>query len=261
MLPILEIKNLKKSFGSNEVLKGVDFAVYPGEIIGYIGTNGAGKSTTVKMILGLLKPDSGEITIFGKPLIQNETFYKNRIGYVPENADLYETLTAEEYFLFIGQLYGLNESDIQQKSFAMMAAMKIESAFRNRLSTFSKGMRQKVLIISSLLHNPDILFWDEPLNGLDANSVLVIKELLAQLKMEGKTIFYSSHIMDTVEKLSDRILILNNGQIVADGPFNEIRHEAEGTLEDLFNELTGFDEQQQLAQDFVQAMKGEDSDA
>ncbi|MEG0750194.1 MAG: ATP-binding cassette domain-containing protein, partial [Carnobacterium sp.] len=147
------------------------------------------------------------------------------------------------------------------KSFAMMAAMKIESAFRNRLSTFSKGMRQKVLIISSLLHNPDILFWDEPLNGLDANSVLVIKELLAQLKMEGKTIFYSSHIMDTVEKLSDRILILNNGQIVADGPFNEIRHEAEGTLEDLFNELTGFDEQQQLAQDFVQAMKGEDSDA
>ncbi|MEG0750193.1 MAG: ATP-binding cassette domain-containing protein, partial [Carnobacterium sp.] len=115
MLPILEIKNLKKSFGSNEVLKGVDFTVYPGEIIGYIGTNGAGKSTTVKMILGLLKPDSGEITIFGKPLIQNETVYKNRIGYVPENADLYETLTAEEYFLFVGQLYGLNESDIQQK--------------------------------------------------------------------------------------------------------------------------------------------------
>ncbi|WP_034549780.1 ABC transporter ATP-binding protein [Carnobacterium funditum] len=261
MVPILEIKNLRKSFGSNEVLKGVDFAVYPGEIIGYIGTNGAGKSTTVKMILGLLKPDAGEITIFGNALNENETTYKTRIGYVPENADLYETLTAEEYFLFVGQLYGLNEKTIRQKSFAMMTAMKIESAFRTRLSAFSKGMRQKVLIISSLLHNPTILFWDEPLNGLDANSVLIIKEILAQLKAEGKTIFYSSHIMDTVEKISDRILILNHGQIVADGPFNEIRHEAEGTLEDLFNELTGFDEQQQLAQDFLQAMKGADSDA
>ncbi|SEK51398.1 ABC-2 type transport system ATP-binding protein [Carnobacterium iners] len=260
MLPILEIKNLRKSFGSNEVLKGVDFAVYPGEIIGYIGTNGAGKSTTVKMILGLMKPDAGEIIIFGEPLDGNETNYKAQIGYVPENADLYETLTAHEYFLFVGQLYGLEETLIQKRSLAMMTALKIEKAFHNRLSTFSKGMRQKVLIISSLLHNPTILFWDEPLNGLDANSVLVIKEILAQLKAEGKTIFYSSHIMDTVEKLSDRILILNNGKIVADGPFNEIRHEAEGTLEELFNELTGFDEHFQLAEDFLEAMKGAEYD-
>lgn len=260
MLPILEIKNLTKSFGSTDVLKGVTFTVYPGEIIGYIGTNGAGKSTTVKLILGLMKPDAGEITLFGKSLSGNETHYKAQIGYVPENADLYETLTAQEYFLFVGQLYGLSESLIKKRSLAMMTALKIEQAFQNRLSTFSKGMRQKVLIISSLLHNPTILFWDEPLNGLDANSVLIIKEILAQLKADGKTIFYSSHIMDTVEKLSDRILILNQGQIVADGPFNEIRHEADGTLEELFNELTGFDEHYQLAEDFLKAMKGVEYD-
>lgn len=259
MESILEINQLVKQFDGKKVLKEVTFAVKPGEIIGYIGPNGAGKSTTVKIVLGMLEKDGGSISLFGESIESSDVAYKSRIGYVPENADLYETLTAREYLLFIGELYGMTESDILNKSEQMMEALGIKESFNSRLSSFSKGMRQKVLIISSLIHNPDILFWDEPLSGLDANSVQVIKELLWKLKKDGKTIFYSSHVMDTVEKLSDRILILNEGEVVADGPFDELKEEADGTLEQLFNTLTGFDQHESLAEHFLKAMKGEEA--
>lgn len=259
--PILEMIDVHKAFGSNHVLKGVDLSVQAGEIIGYIGPNGAGKSTTVKMILGILPMKRGEIRLFGEPISQEDPSYKKRIGYVPENAELYDTLSAEEYLLFVGRLYGLSEQEVLEKSLQMMDALGIKGAFTHRLSSFSKGMRQKVLIISSLLHDPDILFWDEPLNGLDANSVQIVKEILAQLKEAGKTIFYSSHIMDTVEKLSDRIVLINDGKVVADGTFEELKQEADGNLEQLFNELTGFSEHEELANKFVSAMKGADTNA
>lgn len=255
--PILELSDVRKFFGENEVLKGVSFSVMPGEIIGYIGPNGAGKSTTVKILLGMIEKDGGEIHLFNEPLTSEDVSYKARIGYVPENAELYDTLTAKEYLLFVGELYGLAEADILNKSLTMMEALGIKEAFNNRLSSFSKGMRQKVLIISSLLHDPDILFWDEPLSGLDTNSVQVIREVLIQLRDAGKTIFYSSHVMDMVQRLSDRILILHNGEVVADGPFEELKEEAEGTLEQLFNTLTGFDEHTALADQFIKGMKGE----
>ncbi|EXJ22691.1 ABC transporter ATP-binding protein [Alkalibacterium sp. AK22] len=257
MEPILEIIDLRKQFDGTPVLKGVSFSVKPGEIVGYIGPNGAGKSTTVKIILGMLSKDAGEVRLFGQPLDQSDVAYKARIGYVPENAELYDTLTAKEYLLFIGELYGLEETVIMSKTEKMMEALGIREAMNRRLASFSKGMRQKVLIISSLLHDPDILFWDEPLSGLDANSVQIIKELLWKLKQDGKTIFYSSHVMDTVEKLSDRILILNDGAVAADGTFEELKQEADGTLEQLFNTLTGFDQHAALAEDFLLAMKGE----
>lgn len=254
--PILEMKDVHKVFGNNHVLKGVNLSVQAGEIIGYIGPNGAGKSTTVKMILGMIPMKRGEIRLFGEPISEDDPTYKKRIGYVPENAEMYETLSAKEYFSFIGGLYGLEEEEVLIKSREMMRALGIEEALTHRLSSYSKGMRQKVLIISSLLHDPDILFWDEPLNGLDANSVQIVKEILSQLRADGKTIFYSSHIMDTVEKLSDRIVLINDGQVVANAPFEELQHEADGNLEQLFNELTGFNEHAELADAFVSAMKG-----
>ncbi|GAA0371586.1 ABC transporter ATP-binding protein [Alkalibacterium iburiense] len=258
--PILELSHVRKSFGEKEVLKGVSFSVMPGEIIGYIGPNGAGKSTTVKILLGMIEKDEGEIRLFNQPLNTQNVSYKARIGYVPENAELYDTLTAKEYLLFVGELYGMTEEEIMNKSLTMMEALGIKEAFNTRLSSFSKGMRQKVLIISSLLHDPDILFWDEPLSGLDANSVQVIREVLIQLRDAGKTIFYSSHVMDMVQRLSDRILILHNGEVVANGPFEELKEEAEGTLEQLFNTLTGFDEHASLADQFIKGMKGERAD-
>lgn len=257
--PIVTLSHIQKSFGSKEVLKDLNFTITPGSIVGYIGPNGAGKSTTVKMMLGLMQPDGGTIELFGQPIKPNDPSYKRRIGYVPESADVFDALTAREYLSLIGQLYGLSAADAEQKAFALADLVNLREAFDRRISSYSKGMRQLILIIASLLHNPDILFWDEPLNGLDANTVLVIEEVLQDLRDRGKTIFYSSHILDVVQKLSDRIIVLNDGMVVADGPFKSIAKEANTNLQQLFNDLTGFAEHGQKAQSFVDIVTGGES--
>lgn len=256
--PILELKNINKKFGDKIVLNQVNFQINRGEIVGYIGPNGAGKSTTVKIILGLLSATAGDIYLFGQRLTDKDTSYKKRIGYVPENAKMYDQLSAKEYFIFIGALYGLSEDIIIERGQRLMSLLGIdEVAYNARLSTYSKGMRQKTLIVSSLLHDPDLLFWDEPLNGLDANSIQIIKEILRQLRDEGKTIIYSSHIMSTVEKLSDRILLLHEGKVVADDSFDSLRQVAAGNLEQVFNQLTGFNDHKQVADEFMAVLKEE----
>ncbi|RDY23872.1 ABC transporter ATP-binding protein [Romboutsia maritimum] len=253
---IIEIKDLKMSYGQKEVLKGINLDIYEGNIIGYIGPNGAGKSTTIKILLGLIKEYSGEVSIFGSNISHSNEGYKKRIGYVPEVAKVYESLTAREYLTFIGQLYGLDYEKCNEKASKLMNILGIDEAYDSRLSSFSKGMKQKVIIISALLHNPDILFLDEPLSGLDANSVMLIKEIISKLKEEGKTIFYSSHIMEVVEKISDRIIVLNDGNIAADGNFEEIKNSNfNGSLEEIFNEITGFDEHTRLSSEFVNILK------
>ncbi|WP_042348315.1 ABC transporter ATP-binding protein [Bacillus massiliigorillae] len=257
--PIIQITDLRKSFLNNQVLKGVNINVYPGQIIGYIGPNGSGKSTTVKIMLGLIDQYEGQVLIFGQDIRDSGIEYKKHIGYVPEIAELYDSLTAREYLLFIGQLYGLTEEVIDRKAIQLMSIFNIESVYGAKIASYSKGMKQKVMIIASLLHNPDILFLDEPLSGLDANSVIVVKEILAKLASEGKTIFYSSHIMEVVEKISSRILLLNNGEIVADGSFEELKTKSSnGTLEEIFNQLTGFSEHQSLAEKFVSIVQAGD---
>lgn len=254
---IVSIKNLRKSYEGKDVLKGVNCDIHKGEIIGYIGTNGAGKSTTVKIMLGLIDDYEGNVSIFGEDIKDNIN-YKKRIGYVPEVADIYDVLTPKEYFEFIGTLYGMNDDEIEKKGRAMMKIFSIEDSYNSRISSFSKGMRQKVLIISSMLHNPDILFFDEPLTGLDANSVMIFKDILTSLASKGKTIFYSSHIMDVVEKVSNRIILLRNGEIIADGSFEELKGQAsEGSLESIFNKLTGFNEHKELSDEFI-SMLGDD---
>lgn len=254
---VLSLVGVSKSFGNKQVLKGVNLDVFEGQIIGYIGPNGAGKSTTVKMMLGLLDGYTGLIEIFGENILKSDYSYKKRIGYVPETAELYENLTAFEYLSFTGELYGLSSEEAEKKAFRLMKEFGLETVFHQRISSFSKGMKQKVLIISSLLHDPDLLFLDEPLSGLDANSVMVIKEILAKLAQQGKTIFYSSHIMDVVEKISNRIVLLVDGQVVADGTFEELKSQnQEGSLEDIFNQLTGFTEHEDIAGRFVDLVRG-----
>ncbi|WP_430791272.1 ABC transporter ATP-binding protein [Virgibacillus flavescens] len=238
--------------GGKRVLDAINLDVYQGQVIGYIGPNGAGKSTTVKIMLGLIDNYMGKVEIFGEDIASGDHTYKRKIGYVPENADIYDNLTASEYLIFIGELYGLGKREAGQKASELMNEFDMEDVYHTRLSSFSKGMRQKVLIISSLLHDPDLLFFDEPLNGLDANSVMIIKEILAQLADQGKTVFYSSHIMDVVEKISNRIVLLVDGKIAADGSFEELREQSkEGTLEEIFNQLTGFNEHKEIAGNFV----------
>ena len=249
---ILTIKDLKKNYGPKGVLNGVSLQVKRGEVIGYIGPNGAGKSTTVKLMLGIEDDYSGEIKIFGHDISDGNIEYKRKIGYVPEIAEVYDNLTGHEYLTFVGELYGLEFELADYKAKNLMDLFGVGEVYHSRIASYSKGMRQKLLIISSLLHNPELLFFDEPINGLDANSVMIFKEIMTQLAAQGKTIFYSSHIMDVVEKISSRIILLHDGKIAADGTFEELKEQnTEGSLEQIFNQLTGFSEHKELGARFV----------
>lgn len=246
--PVIKITDLRKSYknGSetNEVLKGINLEIAPGQIIGYIGPNGAGKSTTVKIMCGLIGSFRGEVEIAGFNIRNNPLEIKERIGYVPEAANLYESLTPVEFFTFVAEMRKINSQKANDKALKMMELFEIEKNAHQRIGSFSKGMKQKVLIISAMLHNPDILFMDEPLTGLDANSVITLKSIITRLAEEGKTIFYSSHLMDIVEKISDRIVLINHGQIIADGSFAELNAQSKDeSLEKLFSRLTGKNEE------------------
>jgi ABC-2 type transport system ATP-binding protein len=248
----VEIKDLSMNYGAKEVLKGINLEVHKGEIIGYIGTNGAGKSTTIKIILGIVEGWRGEVKVLGQDIKKDTIEYKRKIGYVPEVAEIYDNLTAREYLTFIGSLYGLKYEVADEKAERLMMVFGIKDAYQSRINSYSKGMKQKVLLIASMLHNPDILFLDEPLSGLDANSVMIVKEILSTLAKQGKTIFYSSHIMDVVERISNRIILINDGQIAADGSFKQLKERSkEGSLEQIFNQITGFSEYEALAKQFV----------
>lgn len=255
--PIITIEDLRMNYGEGEdILKGINLNIYPGQVIGYIGPNGAGKSTTVKILLGIINNYRGKVKIFGKDISEDSVEYKKRIGYVPEAAEIFESLTAQEYLTFLGDIYGIDSNKIEKKAEKLMDLFGIKEYYYSRISSYSKGMKQKLLIVASMIHNPDILFLDEPLTGLDANSVIIFKEILALLAKQGKTIFYSSHIMEIVEKISDRILLINDGVIVADGTFEELKEKSkEGSLEQIFNQLTGFNKHEEIANEFVSLLQ------
>ncbi len=251
----IKISNLQKAYGSSLVLKDVNLEVDSGEIIGYIGPNGAGKSTTIKILIGMIPDYAGSVEVMGLDVKANPLAVKRLIGYVPENASLYNTLSPMEYLRFLGSLYALETDQIEEKATELLRLFALYDQRDDRMTTFSKGMKQKVLLISGILHNPEVIFLDEPLSGLDANAVILVKEILAQLKHAGKTIFYSSHIMDVVEKISDRIVLINKGTIIANGTFEELKSQREtGSLEQIFNQLTGNNEHVQLAEEFIQVM-------
>jgi ABC-2 type transport system ATP-binding protein len=239
MEPIISIRNLFKSYGSKQVLKDISIDILPGQVIGYIGPNGAGKSTTVKILCGLISDFSGHVTIKGYDIKQNPLAVKSLIGYVPELAELYDVLTPNEFLSLVGALYNLPPNVIAERGRGMLEAFGLAGNMDQRMDTFSKGMKQKVLITSGILHNPDIIILDEPLAGLDANSVIIVKELISKLAASGKTIFYSSHMMDIVEKVSDRIILINEGNVVADGTFEELKQkQGDSSLEQIFAHLT-----------------------
>ncbi|RYE22961.1 MAG: ABC transporter ATP-binding protein [Sphingobacteriales bacterium] len=236
--PKITIRQLSKKYGDKEVLKNIDVDIYPGQIIGYIGPNGAGKSTTVKVLTGIIQDYSGEVLVDGKLLKDNLMDVKRRIGYIPELAELYDLLTPREYLTFTGKLYHLSDEVIKERSEKMLESFGLLPNIDQRMDSFSKGMRQKVLLTSGLLHNPDIVILDEPLSGLDANAVILVKELLQVLKQEGKTIFYCSHMMDVVEKVSDRIVLIDKGTIIANATIEELRQGGNDSLEQIFSRLT-----------------------
>jgi ABC-2 type transport system ATP-binding protein len=255
MESVISVEGLSKRYQKAVVLKDINLTIQPGEVIGYIGPNGAGKSTTIKILTGIIPEFEGDVNVLGFDIRTQALEAKRRIGYIPENAALYETLTPMEYLSFVGQLYELEKSVISSRANELLNLFELSNNKEMRMTSFSKGMRQKVLLIAGLLHNPEIIFLDEPLSGLDANAVILVKEILVQLKKSGKTIFYSSHIMDVVEKISDKIIIINKGEIIANGSFSELNNAAhQGSLEEIFTQLTGNRKHHQVAEQFIQAL-------
>jgi ABC-2 type transport system ATP-binding protein len=256
MEPNISIQHLYKSYGQKHVLKDINLEVFPGQVIGYIGPNGAGKSTTVKVLCGLLTDYEGDVTVKGFDVKKETLEVKKRIGYVPETAELYDALTPMEFLQFVGALYGMDEDVCIERILRMMTVFDLAGNLDQRMDSFSKGMRQKVLLASGILHNPDIIVLDEPLSGLDANSVIIIKELIRKLADDGKTIFYCSHMMDTVEKVSDVIVLIDEGRIVASGTIEALREQyGDLSLEKMFAQLTGKNSLSVSAEELVKALE------
>jgi ABC-2 type transport system ATP-binding protein len=254
MEPVIHIEQLRKNYGSKQVLNGINLKVYPGQVLGYIGPNGAGKSTTVKILCGLISDYEGHVSIKGVNVKDDPVSAKKLIGYVPELAELYDVLTPSEFLGLMGKLYNMDEAVCNERVSRMMQAFGLQDNLHQRMDTFSKGMRQKVLLISGILHNPDIIILDEPLSGLDANSVIIVKELISKLAKEGKTIFYCSHMMDVVEKVSDRIILIDKGTIIADGTIEELKQQqGSATLEKIFAGLTANDSLDAAADQLLRA--------
>ena len=257
MNSVISIKNLQKTYGANIVLRGIKLELSAGKIIGYIGPNGAGKSTTLKILTGIISDFSGEVNVLGIDVKQDPIAVKRRIGFIPENALLYDTLTPMEYLHFIAQLHHLPAGEMDRKARDLLNVFGLSAVVDNRMTTFSKGMRQKVLLVAGLIHNPEIIFLDEPLSGLDANTVILVKEIMIRLKNEGKTIVYSSHLMDVVEKISDQIVLIAKGEVIANGSFEELKASQNKSLEQIFAQLTGGSDGQtaNMAGQFLDALK------
>lgn len=239
MARAIEVENLTFRYYVKEVLHAISFSVGEGEVVGMLGPNGAGKSTTIKILTGLLSSGEGRVTVGGCRMPEESVGAKRLLGYVPESAHLYESLTAQEYLELTGRLREIEERALQVKITTLLEILEVDKARFQRLATFSKGMRQKVLIAAALLHNPSILLLDEPLTGLDVRSSLIVKDLIQALAREGKTVLYSSHVLDVVERVCNRILIIHEGNLIADGALDTLKDRTRSsTLEEVFRQLT-----------------------
>jgi len=256
MTASLEVQHLTKRYRGIPAVEDVNFCVEPGEILGYIGPNGAGKSTTVKMIIGLLEPSEGRILYCGKSTFEDLPEFQRRLGYVPEEPQLYPFLSGHEYLLLAGRLRGMDRPVIERKIEEFLRLFSLWDDRHAPVSSYSKGMRQKILLSAALLHNPDVLILDEPLSGLDVNTMIAVRELLKGLAAGGRTIIYSSHVLDVMEKVCARVLILRKGHVVAYDSIERLRRQTdESSLEGVFARLTQDENQRRLAGRILGAME------
>jgi ABC-2 type transport system ATP-binding protein len=255
---MLEARSLTKYYGHTAAVREVSFSVIPGEILGYLGSNGAGKSTTVKMLTGLLEPSEGQIFFKGRSVREDKKAFQKQLGYVPEEAHVYPHLSGEEYLLLVGRLRGMPRRMIE---FKMRGFLKVFALWQDRhapMSSYSKGMRQKILLASALLHNPEVLILDEPFSGLDVASALVLRSLLATLAKENKAILFSSHVLEVVEKVCSKVLILRKGEIVAYDHIDRLRElMRQPSLEAVFAQLVEVEDSQALADQILEVMTSE----
>lgn len=249
---MLEACGLTKRFFGANVVRDVSFAVQPGEIVGYLGPNGSGKSTTVKMLTGLLSPSAGVVRFHGTSIEQDILGYRRRLGYVPEEPLLYSFQSGREYLELVGRLRELPSQRLRRKVDSLLDLFGLADAAHQRIGAYSKGTRQKVLIIAALLHDPDLLILDEPDSGLDVTATLTLRHLIVALAQRGKAVLYSSHVLDLVEKLCHRVIIIHRGAVVADDAVGELRRlRAGGSLEQVFAALVQHQDPERTARDIA----------
>lgn len=235
---MLELRHVSKSFSGIPAVQDVSFTAQPGEVTGYLGPNGSGKSTTMKMITSLIEMTDGEILFQGERIQRDPIAYKQRMGYVPEEPHLYSHLTGLEYLTMVGQLRNLPEKRTAERIDGLLRLFYLHSDRHVPISSYSKGMRQKILLSASLMHNPDLLLLDEPFSGLDVASGLVLRSLIQELASRGKVVLFSSHELETVERVCSHVVILHRGKVVADDSIERLRSlMALPTLEDIFSQL------------------------
>jgi ABC-2 type transport system ATP-binding protein len=253
---MIETKFLSKSYEGKSALDNLSIQIEPGSIFGFLGPNGAGKSTTVKILTGLLRPTKGSVSVAGFDVVEQPLEVKKRIGYVPETGALYESLSPAEYLEMAACLHHIDPKAAKTRMDELLELFGILDVRHQRMTEFSKGMKQKVLISAALLHKPEVLFLDEPLNGLDANTAMIFKELLKKLAEQGKTILFCSHILEVVERICNRILIIDKGRRIIEGTVQEICATTSAqTLEQAFAQLTGSRDAGQITADFLAALE------
>ena len=249
-------EDLGHSYGAVRALKALNLRVERGEVLGLLGPNGAGKSTTVKILTGLLTPTSGRALVAGFDIVQQPLEAKQRLGYVPEQPVLYDTLTATEFLDVISSLHHLPADLGATRAQELLTLFGLGEVRHQRLSTLSKGMKQKVVLSAALIHRPEVLILDEPLDGLDANSARVVKELLRSLAAQGCAILFCSHILEVVERVCTRIVVLDKGEQIAGGTPGEIAASVHArTLDEAFATLTGVRDADQVSSDILRALE------
>ena len=252
---MLEALQLTKKYSSLPAVQDLSFQLRPGQVLGCLGPNGSGKSTTVKMLTGLLEPSRGVVQFDGRNIQEDLARYRMRLGYVPEEAHLYPYLTGWEYLEMVGTLRGMNASDLLVKIDALLELFSLHPARHASIGTYSKGMRQRILLIAAIMHDPEIFIFDEPLSGLDVTSALIFKSLVQALGRAGKMVFYCSHVLEVVEKVCSDVLILRKGVVIAHDSVENVGKILGQSLENTFLHLVDNVDTTSVARSIVDVMK------
>ena len=258
--PRIEIVNLSKTYGTHEAVKNIRLQVNKGEIFGFLGPNGAGKTTTIKMMTGLLEPTDGHVLLNGVNIWDKPLEAKRMIAYVPDQPNLYPKLTGWEYLHFIAEVFEISSSELQKRGQMLLDTFSLAERANDLIESYSHGMKQKIAICGALIHQPDIIFLDEPTVGLDPKSARNLKDLLQTLCNEGMTAFLSTHILEIAEQMCDRVGIITKGEILALGTIDELRESGGhkgASLEEIFLQLTGDQEQQAIIEELAAHDQGD----
>jgi ABC-2 type transport system ATP-binding protein len=251
-MPELSAKQISKRYSGVHVVQDVSLIVRPGEVVGYLGPNGSGKTTTARMLAGLLEPSNGLVQYDGRDIRHDLVAYRRRLGYIPEEPYLYPFLSGREYLQLVGRLRELPEPLLAAKIDGVLQLFNLSAAGDQSIASYSKGMRQKIVISAALLHDPEVVIFDEPETGLDVTTTMMLRHLVRTLAGRGKAILYSSHILEVVEKVCDRILVLHHGKVIADDTIERLRTRlSSGSLEGVFAQLVIRDDPERLARDLA----------